>query len=84
VRTGVLRDVYLTLVSSPNDRGRVTLGVAVNPMIVWIWIGGGVIAFGTAVALVPMLGRRRGAPAADGEPEARFPAPDRTEETVPV
>jgi len=57
VRTGLLRDVYLTLVSSPADGTAVTLGVAVNPMIVWLWIGGGVMALGTAVALVP--GRRR-------------------------
>src|SRR5262249_12845838 len=27
VRTGLLRDVYLTLVSSPNETGRITLGV---------------------------------------------------------
>ena len=44
VHTGLLRDVYLTLISSPSSGGHVTLGVAVNPMIVWLWIGGGVIA----------------------------------------
>jgi cytochrome c-type biogenesis protein CcmF len=58
VRNGLLRDVYLTLVSSPNQRGRVTLAVAVNPMVVWLWIGGGVVALGTAVALAPGLRRR--------------------------
>jgi cytochrome c-type biogenesis protein CcmF len=57
VRTGVLRDVYLTLVSAPTDRDRVTIGVAVNPMVVWIWIGGGLLVAGTACALLP--GRRR-------------------------
>jgi cytochrome c-type biogenesis protein CcmF len=57
VRTGLLRDVYLTLVSAPTDRDRVTIGIAINPMVVWIWIGGGLIAVGTAVALVPA--RRR-------------------------
>ena len=59
VRTGLLRDVYLTLVSSPNERGRVTLGVAVNPMVVWIWIGGALVAIGTAIALVPQRKRVR-------------------------
>ncbi len=60
VRTGFLRDIYLTLVSSPtNGTGRVTLGVAVNPMVVWLWIGGGVVVLGTALALVPGSRRRR-------------------------
>jgi cytochrome c-type biogenesis protein CcmF len=59
VRTGLLRDVYLTLVSSPNERGRITLGVAVNPMVVWIWIGGAFVAIGTAIALIPQRKRVR-------------------------
>ncbi|HEX2738269.1 MAG TPA: cytochrome c-type biogenesis CcmF C-terminal domain-containing protein, partial [Acidimicrobiia bacterium] len=58
VHTGVLRDVYLTLVSSPNQRGRVTIGVLVNPMVVWIWIGGGVMALGTLIALAPTMRAR--------------------------
>jgi cytochrome c-type biogenesis protein CcmF len=59
VRTGLLRDVYLTLVSSPTDGGRITLGVAVNPMVVWLWIGGGFLVVGTVIALLPVLRRRR-------------------------
>lgn len=56
VRTGLLEDVYLTLVATPGDDGRATIGVAVNPMVLWLWIGGAVMALGTLVALVP--GRR--------------------------
>jgi cytochrome c-type biogenesis protein CcmF len=59
VRTGFREDVYLTLISSPNEQGRVTIGVAVNPMVVWLWIGGGVMGVGTLVALSPALRRRR-------------------------
>jgi cytochrome c-type biogenesis protein CcmF len=58
VHTGAVRDVYLTLVSSPNQRGRVTIGVLVNPMVVWIWIGGGVMALGTLIALAPTMRAR--------------------------
>ena len=58
VRTGLREDVYLTLVSSPNERGRVTLGVAVNPLVLWLWIGGAVMALGTVIALAPSLRRR--------------------------
>jgi cytochrome c-type biogenesis protein CcmF len=57
VRTGLLEDVYLTLVSSPSESERVTVGVAVNSMVLWLWVGGGVMALGTIVALLPQ--RRR-------------------------
>jgi cytochrome c-type biogenesis protein CcmF len=58
VHTGVVEDIYLTLISSPNQGGRITLGVRVNPMILWLWIGGGVMALGTILALAPKLRRR--------------------------
>jgi cytochrome c-type biogenesis protein CcmF len=52
VHTGILRDVYLTLVSNPSE-GRVTIGVAINPLVIWLWIGGLIMGLGTAIALVP-------------------------------
>ncbi|MFN8036946.1 MAG: heme lyase CcmF/NrfE family subunit [Acidimicrobiia bacterium] len=58
VRTGLLEDVYLTVVSLPNAKGRVTVGVLVNPMVLWLWIGGAIMAFGTGIALIP-TGRAR-------------------------
>ncbi len=68
VRTGLREDVYLTLVSSPNQQGRVTLGIRINSMIVWLWIGGAVMAIGTVLALLPSL-RRRPRPVADDQSE---------------
>jgi cytochrome c-type biogenesis protein CcmF len=58
VHTGLVEDLYLTLVSSPNERGRVTVGVQVQPMTLWLWIGGGLMALGTVVALAPRVRRR--------------------------
>ena len=58
VHTGVVEDVYLTLVSSPNAQSEITLGVRINPMIVWLWIGGAFMALGTILALAPRLRRR--------------------------
>jgi cytochrome c-type biogenesis protein CcmF len=85
VRTGLLRDVYLTLVSSPNERGRVTIGVAINPMVVWLWIGGLVIAAGTATALAPRLRRRPARRPPDAPEPASSPRPWAEEpEAVPV
>jgi cytochrome c-type biogenesis protein CcmF len=67
VHTGILRDIYLTLVSNPSE-GRVTIGVAINPLVIWLWIGGLIMGLGTAIALVPM--RKRTIP----RPTKREPA----------
>ena len=95
VHTGLVDDVYLTLVSSPNAQREITLGVRINPLIVWLWIGGGFMALGTILALAPRLRRRPQSissddlapvPVSDPEPEPREPdsrEPDSAEE-VPV
>ena len=70
IHTTLVRDLYLTLESTPNQRGRVTIGIAVKPMIVWLWIGGAVVALGTLLALTPSLRRKR----KRGEPVVETPA----------
>ena len=58
IRSGPTQDVYLTLDSSPVGRdGPAVIGVVVQPLIVWLWIGGGVMGLGAALAAFP--GRRR-------------------------
>ncbi|MDP8936835.1 MAG: heme lyase CcmF/NrfE family subunit [Actinomycetota bacterium] len=74
VKTGALDDVYLTLVSTPDaPEGTAVIGVNIQPLVVWLWIGGMVMALGTAMAAWP--GRRRSRPD-DPEPVGhRVPAP---------
>jgi cytochrome c-type biogenesis protein CcmF len=79
VRTSWREDLYLTLISSPTDADRVVIGVAVNPMVLWLWVGGGVMAVGTLLALLPT---RRRTPVADARVEVSRVEPDREE--VPV
>ncbi|HEX4491831.1 MAG TPA: heme lyase CcmF/NrfE family subunit [Acidimicrobiia bacterium] len=79
VHTGILRDLYLTLVSNPSE-GRVTIGVAVNPLVIWLWIGGLVMGLGTAIALVPMKKRTIRRPTRR-EPEAVAAPPEAPENT---
>ena len=51
-------DVALTLLALPQgDDDAVTIRVTVQPLVVWLWIGGGVMAVGTALAAFP--GKRR-------------------------
>ena len=60
VRTGALRDVYLTLVTAPAQPGaQAVIGVDVKPLVVWLWIGGAVMLLGTAMAAWPDRRRRR-------------------------
>jgi len=61
VRTGFVRDLYLTLVAAPNDDNKAAIAVRVNPMVLWLWIGGAVMATGTVTA-----GRRAGVVSPDG------------------
>ena len=61
VRTGPFEDLYLTLgeplPKTPTDPAGVT--VAVKPMMIWMWIGGGLMAIGTVLAAFPGRRRRR-------------------------
>jgi cytochrome c biogenesis factor len=75
------RDVYLTLVSSPTS-GRVTIGVQVGTMVMFLWIGGLIMALGCALALVPARKRdvltRTISDTADDDPDPVPLAPART------
>lgn len=88
--TNTLRDsVLIALLDLPDDTGTsstVRVRVIVQPMVVWLWIGGGVMAFGAALAAFP--GKRRNPidpvsaplPAAGGD----GPPPDADEDRTPV
>jgi cytochrome c-type biogenesis protein CcmF len=52
IHTTPWQDVYLTLISSPTS-GRVTIGVQIGTMVMWLWIGGLIMALGCALALIP-------------------------------
>ncbi|MBI2954552.1 MAG: heme lyase CcmF/NrfE family subunit [Chloroflexi bacterium] len=52
IRTTALEDLYLILNGWEND-GSASFKVLVNPMVVWIWIGGVILLVGTAVAFWP-------------------------------
>lgn len=58
VRSTLTGDVALSVIDiSPEEGGTVTIRVTVQPLIIWLWIGGGVMAIGTVLAVFP--GRRR-------------------------
>jgi cytochrome c-type biogenesis protein CcmF len=54
IRRGIAEDVYIVL--TPDvDFGTQTVSyqVYVNPLVNWVWLGFGILAFGTGIALLP-------------------------------
>jgi cytochrome c-type biogenesis protein CcmF len=85
VRSSLVDDVYLSLVTAPGPGDAVTLRVIIEPLAVWMWVGGGVIAIGTFLAAFP--GRRRNPldpVSAPVESAAAPPRPDPEGEREPV
>jgi len=59
-------DLYIILGSLSQD-GVATLQILINPLMLWMWVGGGVLVLGTVVAWWPS-GRRAARTAAVREP----------------
>jgi cytochrome c-type biogenesis protein CcmF len=70
VRTGLVEDVYTTLVEAPSEPGApATIGVLVHPLTIWLWIGAGLMGVGTVLAAIragrpPQASRRQPPPPA--------------------
>ena len=56
VRTTPASDVYANLMAFKSDGSDATLRVLIEPLVVWIWIGGGIVCLGALISLWP---RRR-------------------------
>jgi cytochrome c-type biogenesis protein CcmF len=60
VRTGARGDVYLTLERGATPGAdEATIRVFIKPLVLWLWIGGGLMAVGTLLAAFPGRRRRR-------------------------
>ncbi len=53
VRTALGEDLYVTLLAYDATAKTVTLHVLVNPLVMWIWAGGGIVALGALFAIWP-------------------------------
>lgn len=72
VRSTPFDDVALSVVDiKSGDDGAVTIRVTVQPLIMWLWIGGAIMALGTLLAVFPGSRRDPLAPASAPVPEAR-------------
>ncbi|GAA1439338.1 heme lyase CcmF/NrfE family subunit [Nocardiopsis tropica] len=75
VHTTVTGDAYLVLVQVDEDAEWAVISLAVNPLVVWIWISTAVMAAGALIAGWPERRRHRGGPptadSASEEPAAQ-------------
>ncbi|MBI4317051.1 MAG: heme lyase CcmF/NrfE family subunit [Chloroflexi bacterium] len=69
IRTTLVEDLYVILNGWDKD-GSASFKVLVNPLVVWIWIGGGVMLLGTLIAFWPDERERRRLDARYGRGEA--------------
>jgi len=59
IRSTLREDLYLLMTGFDPQAGRVTVKAYLNPLIAWIWIGGGVLILGSWWAMIPDLRERR-------------------------
>ncbi|MEZ5322160.1 MAG: heme lyase CcmF/NrfE family subunit [Microthrixaceae bacterium] len=75
VKVTPTRDLYLNLTSVPSaDEPAISLRIVIEPMIMWLWVGGLVMLAGTGLAAFP--GRRRKPTSAVSAPVATARAGD--------
>jgi len=53
IRSTPWEDLYLILGGVEADGSAATLKVMVNPMVMWIWLGGLIITFGALITIIP-------------------------------
>jgi cytochrome c-type biogenesis protein CcmF len=65
IHSTLMKDLYVILAGYEGEMA--TFKVLVNPLVVWLWIGGGVMALGTILALFPDRRRVKDIPQQKGD-----------------
>jgi cytochrome c-type biogenesis protein CcmF len=75
VKTGFAYDIYLTLEKVASaDATEAQIKIFIKPLILWMWLGGGLMAIGTVLAAFP--GKRRRQPTAPVSERVPGPNPE--------
>ena len=53
IRTSPREDLYVVLAGTDPDTKKAIVQVFINPLVMWVWVGGAVVFLGTLLALVP-------------------------------
>jgi cytochrome c-type biogenesis protein CcmF len=57
IHTNLKEDVYVILAGYGKDWA--TFKVLVNPLVIWLWIGGVIMAFGAIIVMLPDRRKRK-------------------------
>ena len=57
IRTTLKEDLYVILAG--YDEESATFKVLVNPLVIWLWIGGGIMTLGTIIVMLPDRKKRK-------------------------
>ena len=71
VRSRAWGDIYVNLMAFRPDGSNATLKVIVEPLVPWIWAGGGIIVLGALVSMFPTRRRSTAWVAASAVPDPR-------------
>ncbi|MFB3095001.1 MAG: heme lyase CcmF/NrfE family subunit [Candidatus Acidiferrales bacterium] len=55
IRSRLSEDIYLVFAGMTDDQERAVIHAYINPLVMWVWIGGLVMVLGTIIALIPSL-----------------------------
>ena len=55
IHSTLARDLYVVFEGRSQQNDKPTIKVFLNPLVNWIWIGVGIVIFGTGIALAPSL-----------------------------
>ena len=83
VRSTLTDDVALSITKLSDDGQTIFLLVTIQPLIMWLWIGGFVMAAGTLLAIVPGNRRSPTAPVSARHDSAAAGGKRRSEQLVP-
>ncbi len=64
-------DLYLVLAGYDEEKQEATFSAYVNPLVVWLWIGGWVMALGTLLALIPLSRQAKTIKRETSKPQAK-------------
>ena len=53
IRSRLSEDIYLVFAGMTDDQERAVIHAYLNPLVMWVWIGGLVMVLGTIIALIP-------------------------------
>jgi cytochrome c-type biogenesis protein CcmF len=58
VRSTLLEDLYITMPAFGTEKWEITLDAAVNPLMIWVWIGSFIMLLGGVISIIPRLRKK--------------------------